>query len=168
MSKKNGNGQWEENGIPALRIIICGSMTYYHQMQEIQIQMKECGVKSYIPDPDDGFHFDSSPEQMSSIKRALSRAHIKRIRHPETFGILAVNLDKHGIHDYIGANTFAEIAVAFAQGKRIYLLQGIPSMYEDEINAWGGIALFGDLKNMISDYKKTSHRKNIQGWLFKI
>jgi hypothetical protein len=71
---------------------------------------------------------------------------------PRTFAVLAINADKHGIRDYIGPNTFAEVAVAFSQGKRIYLLQDVPQNLEDELRAWGVVPLRGDLGRLVGDF----------------
>lgn len=167
MSIKNGNYPWNEAGTPALRLVICGSMTFYAQMRELQDTLRSKNIKSYLPDAEDEVSASLNPEQFSTFKRRVSLAHLRRIRSPETFGILAVNLDKHGIPDYIGANTFAEIAVAFAQHKRIYLLQGIPRMYEDELKAWKVVPLHGDLRTLVSEYRETSHTYDQQGVLFE-
>lgn len=79
--------------------------------------------------------------------------HIRKIRDNEkTFGILVMNIDKHGIPNYIGPNTFAEIAVAITHYKKVYLFQGIPAFYRDELVAWNVIGLNGDIDRIIKDY----------------
>jgi hypothetical protein len=71
--------------------------------------------------------------------------HFHRIRDRRTVGILVANVDKYGVHDYIGPNAFAEAAVAFASRRDIFVLQAIPETYRSELEAWGAIALHGDL-----------------------
>jgi hypothetical protein len=66
------------------------------------------------------------PDEVERFKRRVSLAHMRRVRHRSTFGILAVNLDKRGVTDYIDPSTFAEIAMAAAFNKRVYLLGGYP------------------------------------------
>jgi hypothetical protein len=73
---------------------------------------------------------------------------------------------KYDISHYIGPNTFAEVAVAFAQSKKIYLLNGIPSVYEDELIAWRVIPLFGALHQLIDDFHKSYLRETSQLYLF--
>jgi len=51
---------------------------------------------------------------------------------------------KKGICNYIGANSFAEIALAFYLGKKIFLLNDVYSLYEDELSAWGAVPLKGE------------------------
>ena len=65
-----------------------------------------------------------------------------------------MNCDKYGVSDYIGPNTFAEVAVALTHYKRIYLYQGIPDFYRDELVAWRAICLNGDTQRIISDYRQ--------------
>jgi hypothetical protein len=71
-----------------------------------------------------------------------------------TCAVLAVNADKQGIRDYIGPNTFAELAIAFVNGKKIYLLQNVPRNLEDELTAWGAIPLRGDLSRLIEEVQR--------------
>ncbi len=79
-------------------------------------------------------------------KRALSLRYFRRIRSRAATGaILVANYTKGRRTNYIGANTFAEIAVAFSAGKPIYLLNGIYPPLKDELVAWGAIALNGKL-----------------------
>lgn len=156
----------EDRRTPILRVVMCGSMTFYAEMRAINYTLSKNAVRCSLPKADDPAKLTLPPDQYETYKRGVSQAHIRRVRSPETYGILAVNLDKHGIRDYIGANTFAEIAVAFAQHKRLYLLQGIPRLYEDELRAWGAIALEGDLKPLVRDYRATAHSKGQQPSLF--
>lgn len=51
------------------------------------------------------------------------------------------------IPNYIGANTFAEIAIAFYFGKKVFLLNDIYEPYSDELIAWGAIPLKGEIKD---------------------
>ena len=59
--------------------------------------------------------------------------------------MLVVNSDKKGVKNYIGANTFAEIAIAFYFEKKLYLLNDIYGPYSDELLAWNVIPLKGNL-----------------------
>lgn len=51
--------------------------------------------------------------------------------------VLVVNLDKHGIKNYIGGNTLMEIGFAHVLNQKIFLLNPIPdiSYYKTEIEA---------------------------------
>ena len=148
------------------RIVICGSISFYSESIRIQRILRESDILSLIPTDDDEIKNRISEEMFQDYKRKASFDHIKKIRDPRTFGILAVNFNKYDILHYIGPNTFAEVAVAFAQSKRIYLLNGIPSVYEDELLAWRVIPLFGDLQQLIDDFHQNYLRETSQLQLF--
>jgi hypothetical protein len=135
------------------RIVICGSMSFYGDMLEIQNLLTKKGIPSIVPEPEDQYKADLFEEDFAIFKCKLSFQYLKKIRAPETVAILAVNSDKHAIPDYLGPNTFAEIAVAFAQKKRLFLLQGVPNEYVDELRAWGVIPLDGSLSGIFQYYK---------------
>lgn len=61
--------------------------------------------------------------------------------------VLVLNLDKHGIANYIGGNTFLEIGFAHVLGQKIFLLNPIPDIqfYKTEIEAMKPVILNGDL-----------------------
>ncbi len=62
---------------------------------------------------------------------------------------LAVNIDKKGIKNYIGGNTFLEMGFAHVLDKKIFLLNEIPDIsYKDEIKAMQPIILNGDLSKI--------------------
>lgn len=149
------------------RIVICGSMSFYSDMAGLARRLNEVGISTVLPDSDDPFVDSISPEDFRNVKRVVSMRHIRRIRDNEkTFGILVVNRDKHGIPDYIGPNTFAEVAIAIAHYKPVYLYQNIPKFYKDELNAWQVINLNGDLSQLIQDYKATNSVECLQLNLF--
>ncbi len=60
--------------------------------------------------------------------------------------VLAINLDKHGVKNYIGGNTFLEIGFAHVLNQKIFLLNPIPEMpyYKTEIVAMKPIVIGGD------------------------
>lgn len=64
--------------------------------------------------------------------------------------VLAVNLDKHGIKNYIGGNTFLELGFAHVLNQKIFLLNPIPDMpyYKTEIVAMKPIVINGDLSQI--------------------
>ena len=61
--------------------------------------------------------------------------------------VLAVNLERKGIKNYIGGNTFLELGFAYVLNKKIFLLNPIPDIhfYDTEIKAMRPIILNGDL-----------------------
>lgn len=67
-------------------------------------------------------------------------------------GVLAVNLEKNGKKNYIGANTFLEMGFAYVNDKKIFLYNPLPSEgdcpYMDEIKAMQPIIISQDLSKI--------------------
>lgn len=134
------------------RVVICGSMSAYTEIQLLHKELYTKRIRSIIPEPEDEIKPSLSVDAFEDFKRRVSFSYIKQIKYPLTVAVLAVNLDKHGIKNYIGPNTFAEIAVAFAQRKKIYVYQGYPDIYREELSAWNVVELLGDLSTLEEDY----------------
>lgn len=132
-------------------IVLCGSMSHFTLMQEYRDMLAAKGIPAIAPEDESAQRASLNREAFSSYKRFVSMRHLAKIRRRSTYGILAVNATKHGDSNYIGANTFAEIAVAVNARKKIYLLNGIPETYADELIAWNVIALHGVLEPLIAD-----------------
>ena len=135
-------------------VVICGSMTFYGAMLEIRDELDKSGVRTMIPAPENHLINTQNNDQFEEFKRKVSFSHMRRVRHRQTFGILVVNLDKHSVCNYVGPNTFVEIGMAAAFGKKIYLLGGYPLSCIDELRSWGAVALDGDLETLIADYQR--------------
>jgi hypothetical protein len=124
-------------------------MSAYAEMLTIARVLESRGISTIVPVPEDHIKYQLSYDEFQAFKRDVSFRHLRQIRYPATYAVLAVNIDKHGIRSYIGPNTFAEIAVAFAQRKAIYLYQDVPSTYEDELMAWSAVPVNGDLDRLV-------------------
>lgn len=61
--------------------------------------------------------------------------------------VLVLNLDKHGIKNYIGGNTLMEIGFAHVLKQKIFLYNPIPDIqfYKTEIEAVRPVIINGDL-----------------------
>jgi hypothetical protein len=149
------------------RVVICGSMSAYSEMARIGNALQERGVLAVLPVPEDQIKYRLTPEEFQVFKRDVSFRHLRQIRNPATFAVLAVNVDKHGIRDYIGPNTFAEIAVAFAQRKGLFLYQDVPTTYDDELSAWGALPLRGELEALINAFDRYKESQSQQLLLFE-
>lgn len=134
------------------RLVICGSMSAYSLMLKVQDCLRAQDIATIVPEPEDEHTSTLSQESFESFKRNVSSAYLRKIRDPDTYGILAVNPDKHDIRDYIGPNTFAEIAVAFAQSKKLFLYYGLPEVYTDELRAWKAIQLNGNIEFLVQEF----------------
>jgi len=83
-----------------------------------------------------------------TISKDLIRWNFERLKKDEA--ILVVNLDKNGIKNYIGGNTFLEMGFAHVLNKKIFLWHDIPDLnYRDEILAMQPIILKGDLTKIV-------------------
>ena len=87
---------------------------------------------------------------MKGLEKSIaSRAHFDRIANKDNEIVLVVNETKNGIDNYIGPNSFAEIAFGFYFKKKVYLLNDIYENYKDELLGWKVIPLNGNLENII-------------------
>lgn len=119
-------------------IVLCGSMKVKDEILETERLLKEKGYNVLLP-----------KECMEGLpKKVASRAHFERIIDKENDTILIVNATKNGISNYIGPNSFAEIAFAFFYNKDIYVLNDFYEPYLDELSSWGVKELHGNLDNL--------------------
>ena len=119
-------------------VVLCGSMKVKDKILEVSDDLKKMGFNVLLPE-----------ECMCGEEKIIaSRAHLDRICNPDNEIILVVNDTKDDKENYIGPNTFAEIAFGFYFRKRVYLLNDIYSPYKDELIGWNIIPLKGDLKKI--------------------
>ncbi len=122
----------------AKNIVLCGSMKVKDKIIEIEQLLKKDGYNVLLP-----------KECMEGLPKAIaSRAHFNRIIDPENDTILIVNATKNGVDNYIGPNSFAEIAFAFFYNKKIFVLNDFFEPYIDELNSWGVKELHSNLDNL--------------------
>lgn len=144
-----------ETATPAdKRIVICGSMQFYNEMRECQTILRKSGIDAIIPKDEGSLPDNISDEDFRLFKKRVSSAYLKKIRDKETSAVLVYNAQKRGIENYIGANTFVELAMAFAWNRHIYLMNEIYTPYADELEAWDAICLHGRLENLIELWDK--------------
>ena len=125
------------------RIVISGSMQFLNEMKKYKRLIEKKGFTVILPEED---NWDKiTPEQINNFKRIVSKRYFDIIADANTTALLVVNSDKKGVKNYIWANTFAEIAIAFYFEKKIYLLNDIYGPYSDELLAWNVIPLKGNL-----------------------
>ena len=121
-----------------MNIVLCGSMKVKDKIIEINDELESKGYNVLLP-----------IECMQGIDKIIaSRAHMDRVVNPDNEVILIVNETKNGIENYIGANSFAEIAFGFYFKKRVYLLNDIYEPYKDELLGWNVTPLKGNLDNI--------------------
>ena len=121
-----------------MNIVVCGSMKVKNRRMEIGSQLEKMGYNVILP-----------IECIQEVDKIIaSRAHMDRIVNSENETVLIVNEPKNGIENYIGPNSFAEVAFGFYFNKKVYLLNDIYEPYKDELISWNVIPLKGDLNKM--------------------
>ena len=126
-----------------INIVLCGSMKVKDKIIEISNELEKMGYNALLP-----------VECMQGLEKVIaSRAHFDRISNPDNQAILIVNATKNGIENYIGPNSFAEIAFGFYFNKKVFLLNDIYEPYKDEIIGWNIKCLNGDLSKIASNLK---------------
>ena len=123
---------------PNKNVVLCGSMKFKNEIIKVSERLKGLGYNVLLPE-----------ECMRGEDKLIaSRAHFDRIVNPDNGLILIVNATKNGIPNYIGPNTFAEIAFGFYHKKKVFLLNDIYHPYDDELLGWKVICLKGDLNKI--------------------
>ena len=119
-------------------IVLCGSMKVKDKIVDLSKELEEMGYNVLLP-----------VECMQGLDKVIaSRAHFDRIADPKNDTILIVNATKNGIDNYIGPNSFAEIAFGFYFNKKVFLLNDIYEPYKDEIIGWNVTPLKGNLNKL--------------------
>ncbi|MCX6740229.1 MAG: hypothetical protein NTZ49_03310 [Candidatus Parcubacteria bacterium] len=131
-----------------MKITICSSIEFTPQIKEVLDQLSSLGHIVEIPKYSQKIlNGDLTLEEFMTKKRKegdlefRNKAEedlIKRYYRiiDESDAILVLNLEKNGIQNYIGGNTFLEMGFAFVLNKQIFLWNDIPKMqYSDELIA---------------------------------
>ncbi len=122
-----------------MNIVLCGSMKVKDKILEIKDILENKGYNVLLP-----------KECMQGLpKKVASRKHFERIIDSNNNIILIVNETKNNIKNYIGPNSFAEIAFAFFYNKTIYLLNDYYEPYLDELMEWNVAPLKGNIDNIL-------------------
>ena len=137
-----------------MRIGIVGSMQLTERMYEAAEKLKERGHDAFVVSLFAEDYLGKTDEVKEELKIHQKnnldaiRGDCERIK--EVDAILAMNLDKGGIQNYIGGNTFLEIGYAHILNKKIYLYNPIPeiSYYKTELIAIKPVILNGDLSRV--------------------
>lgn len=123
---------------PKKNVVLCGSMKFKDEIVIVSERLKGLGFNVLLPE-----------ECMRGEEKLIaSRAHFGRIVNPNNGIILIVNATKNGIPNYIGPNTFAEIAFGFYHNKKVFLLNDIYHPYDDELLGWKVNCLKGNLNDI--------------------
>jgi len=152
----------------AMRIAVCGSVEFAGKINEIGTRLERMGHEPVLPKSviehglkniADAERLKGRDDYITEIKPRYTHEHFNQIKDSDA--ILVVNMDKKGpnysdqkvggvIRNYIGGATFAEIMLAFHYGKKIFLLNPLPTdrrlePYIDELRAVKPVVLNGNL-----------------------
>ena len=117
------------------RIVLCGSKKFKDEVLRLGKELEAKGYEAIVP----------KEFLVEMNKREHSMLHFDEIANKQTDAILIVNENKGEIENYIGPNSFAEVAMGFYFGKKVYLKNDIYIPYQDELIGWGVIPLKGDI-----------------------
>ena len=136
-----------------MKIIICGSITAAEEILDIQTKLKAAGHEVEIPHGVKNKEYWGRTEIAISekagdkVKNDVIRAYYEKIKNYDA--VLVVNVDKRGIKNYIGGNTFLEMGFAHVLNKKLYCLNPLPDLpYTAELEAIQPIILNGDLSKL--------------------
>lgn len=140
----------------AMKIQICGSMTFAKEMKAAKKKLEEKGHSVTVPTNTDQHVED--PLFADNLKDNLVHC-IENNTIKENFNLVAnadaivvVNYPKNGIDGYIGTSTLMEIGLAHYLGKKIFLLHSIPHFdsvrWAHEVSIINPIILHGNLHKL--------------------
>ena len=146
-----------------MKITICGSMVFANEMKETMDRLHELSHEAKTPPlelPNEQGEIISAQEYHAmrhsaskddewvwNRKEKAIRDHFNLIEWSDA--ILVLNYTKRDIPNYIGANTFLEMGLAFHLNKPIYLLNPIPDIpCKEELLGMKPIVINGELGKM--------------------
>jgi len=133
-----------------MRIGVIGSMQFTEKMLEARDQLNELGHDAFVTNLSSPFigKTDDEKEKIKIHQKMNADAIREFWRMMQgADAVLALNIDKNGIKNYIGGNTLMEIGFAHVLNQKIFLLNPIPEIpfYKTEIEAVRPIIINGDL-----------------------
>jgi hypothetical protein len=133
-----------------MKIGIIGSMQYTEQMLDMRSKLQQLGHDAFLTDLHTPFIGKTDKEkEIIKLEQKNNKDAIREFWRmmQGADAVLVLNLDKNGIKNYIGGNTFLEIGFAHVLNQKIFLLNPIPEIpfYKTEIEAMKPVVLSGDL-----------------------
>lgn len=136
-----------------MKIAILGSMQFSQQMQDVGKRLANLGhapiYSTYLTSM-----LGKTAEEQEDLKiqqKNNDDAMRKDIANfKDADAVLVLNLEKHGVPNYIGGNTFLEMGIAHYQGKKIFFWNPIPEnpLYTSEIVAMKPVVIHGDVSKL--------------------
>jgi hypothetical protein len=123
-----------------MKIGIIGSMQHTEKMIEVRDELNKLSHDAFVTDLHEPF-IGKTDEEKEEIK-LHQKYNLDAIREfwnamQGADAVLVLNIDKNGIKNYIGGNTFLEMGFAHVLNQRIFLYNPIPEIpyYKTEIIA---------------------------------
>ena len=132
-----------------MKLVICGSMSFAKEMKETQVLLEAQGHTVFVPRNLNDFLNGTPAREKKELKiqHDVFKDYFNKIRNSD--GVLVLNGMTTLFPGYIGVNALIEMAFAYVQNKKIFLLNQIPEMdYSDEIEALTPTILNGDLSSL--------------------
>lgn len=139
-----------------MKIMICGSMAFAKEMLETKKKIEEMGHAVNVPHDtdihvsDEALVDDLDRNLVHAKERDLMMQSFKLVAASDA--ILVLNHKRKGIEGYIGTSALMEIGLAYYLGKKIFLLNDVPSHDEvrwaHEIRLIDPVILGGDLQKI--------------------
>lgn len=139
-----------------MRIGVIGSMQLTERMFDAAEALQHLGHDALVISVFAEGYVGKSDEDKEVLKieeknnQDAMRKDCERIKGVDA--VLVMNLDKNGVANYIGGNTFLEIGYAHILDKKIYLYHPIPEIpyYKSELVAMKPIVINEDLTQITS------------------
>ena len=125
-------------------------MQHTEKMVEIRGELNKLGHDAFVTDLHKPF-IGKTDEEKEEIKlhQKYSKDAIREFWNAmqDADAVLALNIDKSGVENYIGGNTFLEMGFAHVLNQKIFLYNPIPEIpyYQSEIIAMKPVIINGDL-----------------------
>lgn len=133
-----------------MKICICCSLSFTNEVLALAKELEKRGFELLLPNSviERSIEKPDFDPVESKIRTGNVNKHIDKIKASDA--VLVCNYTKNGVENYVGANTFLEIAAAHYFGKPIYALNPLPDQpyIHDEIYSFGIKVLDGDLNKI--------------------
>lgn len=133
-----------------MKIGVIGSMQYTEKMIKARDDLIKLGHDAFVTNLADPFVGKTDDEkEVIKIQQKNNSDAIREFWRlmQGADAVLVINLDKHGVKNYIGGNTFLEMGFAHVLDQKIYLLNPIPDIpyYKTEMEAMKPTVINGNL-----------------------
>ena len=133
-----------------MKICICCSLSFTEDVLKLANELKAAGYEVSLPNGVINKLYEKSDFDpiKAKIETNAVKNHIEKIKQSDA--ILICNYTKNDVKNYIGANTFLEIAFAYYYDKTIFALNPLPDQpyIHDEIQSFDIKVLDGDLTKL--------------------